>query len=595
MRRRGWISDAPVRVGAALLITSLLALSRPALAATSCPDSFESDSIPSLIDSIKAAGDGGGEAGFNAGCASKVLARKGEDIIPALISLMETHQRGVEVAALDAVCNPPAHTGATAVPYIEQRLREGGQAFAQAAYPTLACVGEGAASTIPLLMSKSLSINLSFPAEADLAIETLSALYRYDPRRILPHLTRLLDQPAHTLAAARALEKLGHSAQSSQIALQRNLEAAIDSSQDDEAVALIAALGSVGSPQPTVAALVPVLDLYRPRLTAAAARALVRFGSQAASAVPGLLRRFNSADASDAERTDDVRALLAIDKDAPEFAQALVAALGTRDQDSGLRPILQQALAQTHSDLKPETVPRPAPVDVSDRLAGALWSLTQQPQPIVLDDLVRTLHIDPNDYVNDGRTADVALTRKWSPPEESPAGNPVRTVRLTSVIQAADPPSGQPRPPATQLLELGLDKGTCVSAAGMRGQQVSGDPSAPRSSARSSQLNVGAACTATVSITKIFDPEYWSFVCPFSYDRAFIDARIIPALQREFGDQFGTYNLDSPAIKDSGPRLQLTYSETRPEPPRKPWQAMRISLEVDRCTRGIANLVRFIP
>ncbi len=660
MRRRAWIRVAPAKFGAAVLGVLLLAGAsawtpahagnEPQPARPPCPISFDSEAIPTLIEDIKAVGNNNWDAVPAASCASSVLARKGEDIIPALLSLMETRQRAVEQFALEAVCGP-GHTGATAAPYIEKRLREGGLSFAVLAYPTLACIGEGAVPVIPLLLSKSLSVNLSFPTEADLATETLGALYQYDPRRILSHLVRLLDQPAHTVAAANALEKIGRPAQPSEEALRRNLAIAVDASREEAAVALTSALGTVGSARSTIEALVPLLDLYQPALTTAAARALGRFGPQASAAIPALIRRLNSPDAGSPERAEDVAALIAIDRHPPELlealiediqraedassnesaaaalakvdplptelAPALVAAIEMRKEDSNVRRLLEQALAHTHSDLKPAAGPTPAPVDVSDRAGMALWTLTQQSRPIVLDDLVQQLHIDPNEFLYDGRPGDFTLTRKWSPPKAAAQDSLVNSVHLTGVVQSPRPLPGPPGLPAKQLLELGLVKGTCVSAEGIKARivesgshadiaivqdyshrngaltiPVDGDHSSNRSLARASQLEAEPGCGGYVRISKSFDPEYWNYVCPFVHDRALIDTNIIPALQSKFGAQSGAYDLEAPEIRDYGPLVGLTYTEIPAEPARRSW---RISLDIDRCSRTVSNVSRFIP
>jgi len=654
MRRGSCFGIAPVSFGAGVLVVVVLSLGwgwAPCAAAVApkpppaCPVSFDTEAIPTLIENIKAVGENNWSAAWTAGCSSKALARKGEDIIPALISLMDSHQRAVEQFAIEAVCGP-GHTGATAVPYIEQRLRDGGLAFAVLAYPTLACIGEGAVSTIPLLLSKSLSINLSFPAEAALATETLGSLYQYDAR-IIPHLRRLLDQPMHTNAAANALEKIGRPARSAEEALRRNLAIAVDASRDDTAVSLIAALGTVGTPQPTVSALVPVLDLYRPRLTAAAARALARFGPQAAPAVPALIRRLSAADAGSQERADDVAALIAIDRSTPavlkaildemtreidpladestaatlakvdpfpsELAAPLIAAIEMRDPDSNARRLLEQALAHTRTDLKPEVIPKPAPTDVSDRLGAALWALTQQPRAIVLDDLVQRLHMDPNEYLNEGQPGYFTFTRKLSPGQPSPTASLVKSVKFTGLGRDIGPP-------VKQVVDIVLDAGSCVSAEGIRAKiatqapadtgaavaettdrnavqslRVEGDHSTNKSTARESELELEPGCAAAVKIIKLFDPDYWNAVCPFTYDHAFIESSVMPTVQSQFGNQFGNFDLEAPEIHDYGPVIAVSYNEARPELPRRPWQGLRLSLEVDRCSHAISNVSRYVP
>lgn len=669
MRRRDRIGNFPARLGAVAFCGAICGLGTAAFGAAPlslsaspaetaplappCATSFDYESNQTLIEDVKAVGDNNWDSAHLASCASKVLARKGEDIIPALQSLMDTRQRAVEQFALQAVCGP-GHTGATAVPYIEKRLREGGLSFAVLAYPTIACIGEGAQSLIPLLISKSAGTDTSFPGEADLAIETLGALYAYDPGRILRHLIRLLDQPAHAQAAARALEKIGRPARPAQEALRRNLAAAVDASRDETAIAMISALGSVGSAEGAVSALLPVLDVYRPALTTAAARALAKFGSQAAPAAPALVRRLNSEDSGPVERAADVAALIATGSRAPKVLEALidnmrrgedsvtddpaagalarvdpfpqdlapllVTAIEMREEGSSVRRLLEQALANTGTDLKPAVIPPHAARDIGADLAAGLWALTEQTHPIVLDDLVQTLHVDPNDYLNEGRPGELTLTRKRTPPESEIPVSPIKWIRLTGVEQSPRALSVPGTLPAKQLLELGLARGTCVAAESVRERlaangaprdvaiiqdyssrngtstiPVDGDHSPNRALARASQLETGPGCADIVRIGKSFDPEYWNHVCPLPYDQELIDSVIVPALQAKFGSQFGTYDLEKPESRDLGPLVSLTFTELQAGRATAAPQSYRISLELDRCSRAVTNVSRFIP
>jgi hypothetical protein len=174
-----------------------------------CPASFDSEPVATLIEQVKKAADHNPEAGRAADCASQGLSHKGARVVPALISLMETHQSDVEIDALRAVCGlGPA--GAKAVPYIVERIRADDDSwFTDSAYDTLACIGKGAKPAIPLLIDRSLYAEHGASGESESAIRTLGFLTRYAPHEILPNLIRLLDQPDHTVAAARALENVG--------------------------------------------------------------------------------------------------------------------------------------------------------------------------------------------------------------------------------------------------------------------------------------------------------------------------------------------------------------------------------------------------
>jgi hypothetical protein len=208
------------------------------------PRSFDSEAIARLVEQVKQASGPDWNAGWTAGCAADSMSRKDARIIPTLLTLLDTHDRTVESLALRAVCGT-GHSGATAVPYIERRLRAGGLSFAIGAYPVLVCVGDGAIPAIPLLIEKSEGVNVSFGAESERAIETLGQLSSRAPERIIPHLIHLLDEREHAAAAAKALERIGRPARTAQNALRRNLSAAVQARQDEIAVALISALGHI--------------------------------------------------------------------------------------------------------------------------------------------------------------------------------------------------------------------------------------------------------------------------------------------------------------------------------------------------------------
>ena len=167
-----------------------------------CPQHrFDAQSVSELAGHITTvANDSNSQSLWTADCASQALARKGDEVIPTLIHLMETHRPSVEKLALQAVCGL-GHSGSGAVPYILKRLRAPGPPFDDAAYGALACIGRGAKSAIPFLTEKSLGETPgTISAEGDLAIETLGALAKYAPDTVIPHLTSLLDRPSHTYA-----------------------------------------------------------------------------------------------------------------------------------------------------------------------------------------------------------------------------------------------------------------------------------------------------------------------------------------------------------------------------------------------------------
>jgi hypothetical protein len=122
-----------------------------------------------------------------------------------------------------------------------------------------------------------------------------------------------------------------------------------------------------------------------------------------------------------------------------------------------------------------------------------------------------------------------------------------------------------------------------------------GDHSSDATRARDSQMSLRPGCDRFITIHKTFDPGYWNYVCPLTYDRNFIDTVITPALRAQTAPGAGEYNLAEPEIDDWGSQLKLTFRETHPAPPRHDWQAFRLSLIVDRCSRSVSGISKYIP
>lgn len=512
----------------------------------------------------------------------------------------------------------------------------------------MVCLGKDAQPAIPLLIEKSRGLGLSYPGENNHAIEALGRLCPYDPDRIIPHLIGLLDQPGQAAAAAKALENIGEPARSAEKALRRNLLVAVDAKQDDVAVALISALGRLGRPRPTVAILIPLLE--RPGEADAAAKALDRIGPQAKPAVAALINRLYGPDTGWQERGDDISALIAIDlrspvvlkaaleelaraEDAvedylsaaaltkvrpfpPALAPALVAAIERRDSDDLVRHMLQETLAHTDTTLKPANSSRSPPEDVGDRLSDGLWALTVQSQPIVPDDLVKQLHIDRNDYLQEGNPISRAWQRK-----SVPAGDPAGVALIHSIHLLGVWPSVAGLPDKQQL-DIVLSDRFCMSVDDLKTRiagpepeipdpsvvivsadsgldpgtlRFEGDHSADKSKARSSLISLGTQCHGHIRIEKSFDPGYWNYVCPFAYDRGFADNLIIPTLRKQLGPGFGQFDFDTPQITDEGWVLRLTYRELVQDPARDGWHAARLSLFLDRCSHSVSEVSKYIP
>jgi hypothetical protein len=179
--------------------------------------------------------------------------------VPALISLMKTRDPGIESLALAALCGP-GHKGATAFPYIEKRLRGTDSAFDALAYPVLVCMGDIAKPAIAILIRKSVSPSTADTSGGNDAIAALGDLAQYEPEQVMPHLIRVLDQPAHIEAAAKALKKNGSSARVAQEPLIQKLSVAASTHQGDLAAVLISALTSVGDSGRTGAVLSALLE-----------------------------------------------------------------------------------------------------------------------------------------------------------------------------------------------------------------------------------------------------------------------------------------------------------------------------------------------
>jgi len=614
-----------------------------------CPGSFDSEPIVQLVEQVKQASGPDWNAGWTAGCAADSMSRKDARVIPTLLTLLDTHDRTVESLALRAVCGT-GHSGATAVPYIERRLRAGGLSFAIGAYPVLVCVGEGAIPAIPLLIEKSEGVNVSFAAESDRAIETLGQLSSRAPERIIPHLIHLLDERDHAAAAAKALERIGKPARTAQNSLRRNLSAAVQARQDEIADALISALGRVGDTRPTVAILISLLD--QPGEADAAAVALGKIGPAAKAAVPALINRFNLPNIDVRERADVVSALIAIDahsvpvlkvvldelnhadggigdymaaaavasvKPFPlELAPALVSAIEQRDADDSIRQQLEQVLAHTDPTLKPVMRSRPVPQDVSPRLADGLWALTVQSSPIKPEDLVKQLRIRLDDFVQEGNSISHSWRRRSGRLGSSNNMDPINSIELGGVWHS--PGAGLPD---SQTLDITLDNHSCMSSDGIRARigspeqsipdpnvvvvssklgspdpgtlRFEGDRSADKSKARASSISLGVACSRRIRVAKSFDSGYWNYVCPFAYDQTFATNVIVPALQKQFGPKPGQFAFDTPEIMDMGWQVQLKYTEVTPNPTPADWLASRLQLLVDRCSRGISNMSKYIP
>lgn len=618
-----------------------------------CPKALDSQSVAKLVDTIRTFARIGSDSTWLASCASDTLSRRRQDVAPALIPLMESGQKPIEYFALRAVCGP-GHSGASALPYIENRLHGGDEVMAQNAYRTLACMGKSAKPALPLLMSKSRSIDIDFAFESEEATKALAELGKYFPKEIIPHLIQLLDEPSHAANAAQALGKIGPTAHSAEPALHRSLASAMDAGRDEAAAALISALAVVGEPHHTVEWLIPML--YRHEESTAVAAALGHIGPTAQAAIPALVEHFNAPDTLIQERRADLWALLAIDGRArpvleatldavtsgvgkddgtttlfihalqgvnpfpADLAPRVITAMAALDAEPLLRTQLAHVLAHTGTSQELAEPTKSVSTDVTDRIGDSLLALTTQTQPIAMEDLVAQLHVDVSEYEHLA-ASNVWLRRKWDAGGGVGARDPVNRIELHEVEHyphRVDSLSSASEVAAEQKVELLLNSDVCVSAQDLRarlakqeslhadaltvavmadrsphsdGLIVDGDHSPDKSKARSSTLTVGNDCARRVLIQKWFDGDYWSYVCPLTQEEALTDTVILPALKKELGSDTGQYDLTTPYMFDAGRWLTLTYKR-RPVSPVQ--QSVEASVTIDRCSHHVTRVIRAV-
>ena len=488
----------------------------PAPDLPSCSVTLDSEPIPRLVKRIKNNDNQfviPGQFELNAQCASEALGRRGDAAVPALISLMKTRDPRMESLALAALCGP-GHKGATAFPYIEKRLRGSDPAFEAPAYPVLVCMGDIAKPAIPILIRKAVSPSTADSSAGNDAIATLGNLAQYEPEQVIPLLIRLLDQPAHIEAAAKALEKNGRAARIAQEPLIQELSVAAAMHQGGRAAVLIAALTSVGSPERTAAVLSALLE--HPEQTDPYSRAAAVSGL--VSVAPGSLQTLQAIldEAVRGEKLEYFNTLESVNPFPPELAPAVVTAIHKLQGQPGMVSVLRTALVHTHTDLRGgQRAPEPTQ-DIGDRLADGLLALTQQSRPIVVNDLIQQLHLDPNNYDDQGDVVYRRLSHKPVPVPGSPQTDLIDSIDLSEVRQEFD---------------VILKAGYCVSATAVRSRLPA--PPAPKlgpptitvsadranlgfgvlrfksaqSEGRCSLVDLGDQCTDHVRIVKTFKDD----------------------------------------------------------------------------------------
>jgi HEAT repeat protein len=265
-------------------------------------------------------------------CAANALAEKGAEAVPVLIRLLQYGDLSTQFLAIDHVYAAQEHGGAgrKAVPLIVRRLKTYNldnpyiNDHIYGVYWALAALGKDATPAIPVLIEKSRSDKTGVPVpESYWAIETLGRIGKYDTKKVVPHLIRLLDEPSHRVDAANALAGMTASARSAVPALTRHLETSLASMSDKFSESVMWALARCGDSGITVPILTPIL--LAPGFEMQAAHALREIGPAARPAVPYLLSRLENSSSTADEKITDVLALLVIDPDSVETLQRILA------------------------------------------------------------------------------------------------------------------------------------------------------------------------------------------------------------------------------------------------------------------------------
>lgn len=322
-----------------------------------CPVAFyHQQLLPQLIALVGAeTAVSSSDIGRKAQCAAEELGRRGEEVVPPLIALMQRRRDPVtDLLAMEALCGK-GHSGSSAIGYLIKRLSTDRSGFTIEAHDAISCMGPHAKAAIPYLLLTS--------SGDSRAVANLGLLAKYYPSTIVPRLTELLDNPARTIDAAAALRNAGVSARPAQHALSRHLALAVTEHNDTAASELARAIGRVGEPSVSVPILLPLLD--SPGTREAAVDALDRIGPPAAAAVAPLIRRLNDPKIDELERYADVSALASIDTGSPQVLSVLLHEVVS--DKGGAAKLAAVALA------KPERLPP----DLAPQLASAIRSLPE--------------------------------------------------------------------------------------------------------------------------------------------------------------------------------------------------------------------------
>lgn len=225
-------------------------------------------------------------------CAMIALIGRGAEAVPVAIRLLGMGDDNL-LPAVEIVnaLGPKAHA---ALPALMKRIRERPPVLLvqlQQLYGALASLGAAATPAIPLLIDKSRE-----PATRGEAVAALGKLWKYDPRRVVPHLVAMLDDregvlsPDDAPSVLFALTRVGRNARAALPATRAALEQAKAGQDGMLGMAALGALAAIAEPGESVPILTGLLE--HPVLGDHAVTQLGNIGSPAASAVPLLVARF---------------------------------------------------------------------------------------------------------------------------------------------------------------------------------------------------------------------------------------------------------------------------------------------------------------
>lgn len=269
-------------------------------------------------------------------------------------------------------------------------------------------------------------------------------------------------------------------------------------------------------------------------------------------------------------------------------------------------------------------VARGEPREVNETLVAGVWTLTTQGEAATLADITKALRLDIAQYTATIDEGSQKVTYKRAELHGASDENPVSMFSFTNVIFYLPVPTlPGPGPKPAQSLHILFQRNACLSheavttqtgvafrsyfppiVSGLRAgistmnvstrrdepersyfARVPGYPGENKIETVENTLTLRGECSQEVGIDKTFDYDYWPTRCPFSYNRQFISAAIIPALKQRYGDDYTKFMIDDPEIKDYGSFIGLRFNE-RGSPI---GQGTQVGMTVDRCDLMVSS------